>query len=331
MMLAFLSPLVYLYVLFKTENKLPLSLKMLFGFNYITLIITAIAINLPSISPISNDVNLISIIGPIGLINAIVLFIISWMINKIDQNSIKKKELDLIVLQVESKISRGQLAERSTLIYMLVHEIKNPLATIIMAVGSLKKSLVREQSNEYQRIENIRKAANNINIIIERCALTDQLDHNNLRPSVVTTEVKIWLDKYLASNNYPARLIVEVENNLTLETDAHLLLVVLGNLIENALKYSDPQVEVRVSAKTVGNHRVQITTANPVGQSGKPDEKKIFERYYRNSLAQGISGTGLGLYLCKSICSILGGSIHYEARSDHVIFIVELPKIMNKI
>lgn len=70
---------------------------------------------------------------------------------------------------------------------------------------------------------------------------------------------------------------------------------------------------------------VSITIANQAGDFGTPDPDKVFKRYYRNPYAQKTSGTGLGLYLTQSICTILGGQIRYEPRENLICFLVELP------
>lgn len=61
---------------------------------------------------------------------------------------------------------------------------------------------------------------------------------------------------------------------------------------------------------------VAITVANLVGEAGKPDGDKVFDKYYRSPLARGKIGSGLGLYLVKHWVDQLNGRVHYDTSTE---------------
>ena len=70
---------------------------------------------------------------------------------------------------------------------------------------------------------------------------------------------------------------------------------------------------------------VTLTVCNTPGVASWPDADKLFQQYYRSTGAKSISGTGLGLFLVRNICTLLGGTCSYEPTDTHVRFKVWLP------
>lgn len=102
--------------------------------------------------------------------------------------------------------------------------------------------------------------------------------------------------------------------------------VVLSNLIENALKYSSFKSPVNVTLDG-GDQTLTIIVKNQIGGAGFPDPEKVFDKYYRASMARQQTGSGLGLYLVKAFVTLLGGNVRYEPRNEHIRFVVRLPRL----
>jgi signal transduction histidine kinase len=62
------------------------------------------------------------------------------------------------------------------------------------------------------------------------------------------------------------------------------------------------------------------------GAAGLPDRQRLFSKYYRAPHAKRQAGTGLGLYLVRSLAHTLGGRIEYEPEGDSVRFVLSLPQ-----
>jgi signal transduction histidine kinase len=101
---------------------------------------------------------------------------------------------------------------------------------------------------------------------------------------------------------------------------------IVQNLVDNAVKYSPAGAEVRVTAGTDDGHlRVAVADDGP----GIPldDQKVIFEKFGRAVVEGGAKpGTGLGLFIARSIAEAHGGSLDVDsAPADGSVFTLELP------
>ena len=102
----------------------------------------------------------------------------------------------------------------------------------------------------------------------------------------------------------------------------------MANLIENGLKYSPAKTRLKVTAEELTGDttpRIRISIVNSIHPDLAPDPKFVFERFYRHPLAQKTRGSGLGLYICKELCHVLGGTIEYRYIANEITFLVELP------
>jgi two-component system OmpR family sensor kinase len=104
-----------------------------------------------------------------------------------------------------------------------------------------------------------------------------------------------------------AQILEAVEPGLAYG-DASLLRQVLSNLLSNAVKYSPAGGLIRVTALEEG---VQLAVAIEDHGIGIPekDQKRVFEPYYRGSNTSGIVGSGVGLYLVRTIVDLHGGTV----------------------
>ena len=242
---------------------------------------------------------------------------------------------ELQFMRARNLVETEQIKERSMLIDMLTHELKNPLATMRMAAGSLKRSLSKldsiQSADSTDRIDSMVQAIGNMNTVIERCVQVDQLDQKGFSPKFEDIRVDELVQTIMSRSNEAERIDVSVQPKLLIRTDPNLLAIILSNLLDNAVKYS--QNDSRITLEFFQNRveqdqmsRYTLRVSNFVGAEGAPDPDVLFNRYYRGPYAHEKSGTGLGLYLVKSLCKILGGTVRYEYKDGQVIFTVDLKR-----
>jgi signal transduction histidine kinase len=107
-------------------------------------------------------------------------------------------------------------------------------------------------------------------------------------------------------------------------SDEKLLKIVIGNLLDNALKYSLKGSTVRLALAEL-NGKIRLEVSNVPGPAGRPDPSKVFQKYYRNEKAHGFIGSGLGLYIIKNTVRLMGGDLHYKPTDELVKFELWLP------
>ena len=112
-----------------------------------------------------------------------------------------------------------------------------------------------------------------------------------------------------------------------LHTDREKIRIVIQNLIENAIKYSDTGTKVFLTIEQEAHSLLLSVKDNGIGIT-KEDQEHIFTRFFRSTNAQKKEsmGTGLGLAITKTISEGLGGTITFEStEGEGTTFFVRLP------
>lgn len=104
---------------------------------------------------------------------------------------------------------------------------------------------------------------------------------------------------------------------------------IFQNLIDNAIKYSrPPEGKLHISYQAIDDGHLQVTLAdNGIGIPAS-EQSKMFKRFYRasNTSSLASSGSGLGLYIVKSVIEIMNGLIRFESKENEgTTFFVVLP------
>jgi signal transduction histidine kinase len=110
----------------------------------------------------------------------------------------------------------------------------------------------------------------------------------------------------------------------TVRGDPVFLGVILSNLLENALKYSPAGSKVTVTLDARQGEAI-LVFENEQGDAGMPNPEMVFKRHYRSDGAQGVAGSGLGLYICASLVRAQNGNISYKPKENRIRFIVSFP------
>jgi signal transduction histidine kinase len=123
-------------------------------------------------------------------------------------------------------------------------------------------------------------------------------------------------------------IILKPENPLTPAlADKEKTRIVLQNLIENAIKYSNPHGKVFITIKEI-TETIQISVKNTGTNISEMGKSKIFEKFYRDPEAEKreITGTGIGLYTVKQIVEKTGGTIWFDSNpTEGTTFFFTLP------
>jgi len=281
--------------------------------------------------------NIVSLPGNWG--GLIIAFVLSIMVlsDITQRRKIYEREMqELQFMRARNLVETEQIKERSMLIDMLTHELKNPLATMRMAAGSLRSSLQKHYSEQSadssDRIDSMIQAIANMNTVIERCVQVDQLDQKGFSPKFEDFDVSKVVRTMLANQPEVERIDLRMPPSpFMLRTDPNLFTIILANLLDNANKYSQPDSRILLELyddHPVGDYATSfiLRVSNKVGDNDAPDPDSLFNRYYRGPYAHDKSGTGLGLYLVKSLCKILEGSIRFDSDDHLVTFTVELKR-----
>lgn len=230
----------------------------------------------------------------------------------------KTREQQVVSAAIEADKERQLRRQQSEFMDMLAHELKSPLSTI---------SLALDQHGSSPRLRNLaNRGVENIQTVINRCTQVNAIkDHEH----VLETE-EINLESMVADliSNHPeaARFQLTHAGNHDISADKTLLAIVVGNLMDNAIKYGNESslIHICITAEPVTETLI-LEVSNDIGKAGLPDPEKLFEKHYRSAKAHHQTGSGLGLYLSRNILQRHGGDISYATKNQQVIFRITLP------
>ncbi len=246
----------------------------------------------------------------------------------------RRAEQALLISRSEAARDRAMAQQQQAVasqqrrfIDMLTHELKSPLSVMRMRLRSEKPS-PRMQQHALQAVQDM-------DTLVERIALAGRLEHGSLSMRLQPCRLDEALRECLAS--FPnANERVEVSSPelgavpAVVMADPQWLRVICLNLLDNAFKYADAEAGIRVligvGPFAEGRRGAWLRICNPVGAAGKPDPQQLFQKYYRGAAAHSLAGTGLGLYIVRSLCQEMGGQLKYCAGEPDVVFELWLPQ-----
>lgn len=212
------------------------------------------------------------------------------------------------------------LSEQHQFMDMLTHELKTPLSVVRMALGVMKV--------EGRTKHHADQALADMSDVIERCRQMDQLEQRKLVLHAQRCRIDEVLSELRLNSGKPDRLSVAIDSLPEIVADQQLLRIVIGNLVNNAIKYSQPETIIDIHAESAPRNDkpgIRITIQNQPGAAGLPDPDQVFVKYYRSPGAHGKTGSGLGLYLVRNITELLGGHVAYDVVQEQVRFTLWIP------
>jgi len=114
-------------------------------------------------------------------------------------------------------------------------------------------------------------------------------------------------------------LAVDVGNRPAVVGDPFLIAQAVGNLLDNAIKYTRPQgaISARLVARSDGRIAVTVTDNGPGIPEG--ERARTVERFYRGDASRGTPGVGLGLTLVSAVARLHGGALEFDDNSPGLI------------
>lgn len=121
----------------------------------------------------------------------------------------------------------------------------------------------------------------------------------------------------------------DIEEDVTVEADGHLLSLVWNNLLSNAIKFTDDGGKITVSLRNDGPMAI-VKVADTGCGIDRETGKHIFEKFYQGDTSRATRGNGLGLALVRRVVEIVGGNISVESQvGKGSIFTIEIRRKQN--
>ncbi len=235
--------------------------------------------------------------------------------------------LDLLRETLESRRA-SELAlqkQNKTMVLSLSHDIKTPLGIIELYAKALEKGLYRDEEKKkeiavsiHSKCEDIRKYVDDIAKTAEDDFLNMDVKDGEFYLSELVNSVRLfYTDKLrLLKTDFE---IGEFSDCL-LSGDQERAIEVLQNIIENAVKYGDGN-NIKLSFSKEEDCQL-IHIANSGCGLSDSELLHIFDSFWRGSNVGSQSGSGLGLYICKTIMNKMNGSIYAGVSDNNMVVTV---------
>ncbi len=218
------------------------------------------------------------------------------------------------------------------------HELRSPITAIVGYLSMLKRGDAGKIINNQQAFF-IDKAYNNARrmvSLIEDLLTTTRMETGQTRFHHEPVDIVHQIETILADQSFKAEekrisITLDRTNGKLVLADPNGLHQVLVNLISNAIKYtpSKGKVSIQFASETIEGEERLITSVADTGVGiDESDQPKVFEKFTRidNPLSVSAGGTGLGLYITKTIIEQLGGKIWIQSKKgEGSTFSISLP------
>jgi signal transduction histidine kinase len=201
------------------------------------------------------------------------------------------------------------------------HDLKTPLSLIRMFGETLEMNRIADEPTrrEYYRV--ITRESERLTRLIDNVLDFSRIESGRQRYDIVPSAVEPVVQEVLEAFRHPLaqggfKVDVDVEPDLPeVPMDPEAISQALGNLVDNAIKYSAERRRLAVSARRHG-HEVRLSLEDEGIGIPPAETVRIFEKFYRvgRSETQGRRGSGVGLTLVKHIVEAHGGRVTVESR-----------------
>lgn len=255
---------------------------------------------------------------------------IGSMGNTEDQNIIQALQRRIDELTADNLLLAEQLAHKDQLNAMVAHELRGPLSPIITYAQIIARPGRREETiqrgtsiiiGQAQRLNRI------VHDLLDAARLSTGQFTLQCKPCDIVTLAKEVVEQLRPVASHHTLAIDLPDTPVSGNWDSERLQQALGNLLDNAVKYSDEQTTVTVRIRAADSH-VHVSVHNQGTSIPLEHISQLFQPFVRLPATSERQGSGLGLYITRCIIEEHGGKLGIEPHTEEdqgTTFWFELP------
>ncbi|MFN2470456.1 MAG: sensor histidine kinase [Gaiellaceae bacterium] len=204
---------------------------------------------------------------------------------------------------------------RDELVATMSHELRTPLAAVYGAAMTLRAGAADEKLRE-RLVDVVVDHAERLARVVDQVLLASELAERRVGTREEVIDVSEAVAATLAELRAPpdGTVVWRADGPLPALGDAVCVRQILGNLLDNALKYSPSRGTVTITA-SAGDEGVRIDVCDEGAGVPESERELVFEKFYRldPQMRSGVGGTGLGLYIARELALRMGGRLELQS------------------
>jgi signal transduction histidine kinase len=242
------------------------------------------------------------------------------------QDLIQQLQCQVEELTAVNLVLQEQQAHREQLMAMIAHDLRAPLAPIINYAQMLEKHQCESQENSSTKpilrhtrviISQARRMGRLVNDLLDVSQLSSSQFSLRCGPCDIVALAKEMVEQLRPIAPYHTLVIQAPNQSIIGNWDEGRLQQALGNLLDNATKYSDEYTTITVTVRTLESKDCVCVSVHNMGTSiPSTDIGQLFLPYIRLPATSNRQGSGLGLFITKSIIETHGGVLRLEPHSE---------------
>ena len=245
----------------------------------------------------------------------------------------------LYAARVRSRTQRlmRQVEETRSLFFTnVVHQLRTPLTAIMGAADDIVAQAASQgngtASRQRKNAEVIERQGNLLLLLMDRIlevgGVRSALKEPDWRTGDVVGYLRMIVESYREScvNRQIELTYAPYEKEAQVDLVPRYLNTIVGNLIENAISYSNDYCKINVTSHVEGDQLIIKVSDNGIG-IGADDQPHVFEPFYRAAPAEQLcEGVGIGLTVVRDMATVMGGTVAVESKlGEGSVFTVTLP------
>lgn len=242
-----------------------------------------------------------------------------------------------ITLKEKQENERAEEERKNQFITDISHDLRTPLTSIIGYIDLIKENGFESKEKFEQYMNVVDRRLLNLKFMIDQLFEYTKLSQKDFSLTKEKTDFMPLLS-YIdfeygrIFRKLGFRWAIHIEESpfekgqsIFVNIESQTFLRAVGNLLENAKKYSTPNTEITMEIKRKENF-VMLALSNDTNVITEQDVDQLFERFYKGDKSRSSSiSTGLGLPIVKKIIELQKGEIHTAWKDNRITFIITLP------
>jgi signal transduction histidine kinase len=272
---------------------------------------------------------------------ASIIFI--WVLLR-NRNNILKTRNELFIKHEEVNIQRKQISQKNDelanlnatkdkFFSIIAHDLRNPIAAFVNISDLLEHDFDRlSNSDKKEIVSQMNVSSKNLIVLLENLLTWARLSNQKIEmypeELILSDVIESAITPYLQSaQNKKIKIVTNLSSEIVVNSDKFMIQTIIGNLINNAIKFSNSLSEIIISVKDNNDHYTLSIKDHGIGI----DESQLRNIFLLGEMqtgrgTMGEAGTGLGLVLVKDLIDILKWNIEVKSKINKgTEFLITIP------